>query len=335
MKHGSAPAGEARIASIGLHFPGEPIDIASLPLEKIERDRLPKLGQKITYASDINSTELMVAAARDVLAQSGAEAARIGTIISAPSLVTAYGLEIPAVAVRAALGLNQADCLNIAQGCVGVLRGIHLARQLLLAEPERGDVLVVTSCRASRLTHHFNHGAFFWGDAGAAVLVTAQPGPGLHIAAYAERSADAEWGAMRIPFGDLLPHAPDHERSAISLHFSSSDAQFDYIRGEQERFSAVLRELTGKAPPGKPALEALFLPSTGQNRVKTLFSEDKPFLKTLKTDFSYAHFGGVDPIFSLSTYMQQRPVNSEGLFAVLSPAFTAQWAGLLLEYRPH
>ena len=333
MRPASATGG-ARIASFGFHFPGEPIDIASLPLEKAERDRLPKLGQKVTYASDIDSTELMVAAARDALARSGTAAAQIGTIISAPSLVTAYGLEIPAVAVRAALGSTQAECLNITQGCVGVLRGIYLARQLLLAEPERGDILVVTSCRASRLTHHFNHGAFFWGDAGAAVLVTARPGPGLHVAAYAERSADAEWGAMRIPFGDLESQAPDRERSAIGLYFSSPDAQFDYIRGEQERFSAVLRELTGEPAPGKPALEALFLPSTGQNRVKTLFSEDRQFLETLKTDFSYAHFGGVDPIFSLSTYLDQRPLDGEGLFAALSPAFTAQWAGLLLEYRP-
>ncbi len=324
----------ARIAGFGFHFPGQPIDIASLPLEKAERDRLSKLGQKVTYASDIDSTELMVAAARDALARSGATAAQIGTVISAPSLVTAYGLEIPAVAIRAALGLKQAECLNIAQGCVGVLRGIHLARQLLLAEPERGDILVVTSCRASQLTHNFNHGAFFWGDAGAAVLVTARPGPGLHVSAYAERSADAEWGAMRIPFGDLEPHALDHGPSAIGIHFSSPDAQFDYVRGEQERFSGVLRDLIGDTSLQQPDLEALFLPSTGQNRVKTLFAEDKALIQTLKTDFSYAHFGGVDPIFSLSAYLEQRPVEGEGLFAVLSPAFTAQWAGLLLEYRP-
>lgn len=334
MRRGSTLGARARIASFGFHFPGKPIDLASLPLEKSERDRLPKLGQKLTYASQIDSTELMVAAARDALARSGVAAEDIATVISAPSLITSYGLEIPAVAIRAALGLKRAECLNIAQGCVGALRGIHLARQLLLAEPERGDILVVTSCRASQLTHNFNHGAFFWGDAGAAVLVTARPGPGLHVAAYAERSADSEWGAMRIPFGDLEPHALDNGQPSIGIHFSSPDAQFDYVRGEQERFSAVLRELIGRAAPEKPDLEALFLPSTGQNRVKSLFSDDKAFLQTLKTDFSYAHFGGVDPIFSLSTYLDQRPVDGEGLFAVLSPAFTAQWAGLLLDYRP-
>lgn len=333
MNGGSPAHRQARIGGFGFCFPGEPIDIASLPLDAGERDRQPKLGQEITYASDVDSTALMVSAAADALARSGVSADRIGTVISAPSLVTSYGLEIPAVAVCAALGLKRAECINIAQGCVGVLRGVQLAKQLLAAEPDRGDILVATSCRASRLTHHFNHGAFFWGDAGAAVIVTADPGPGLHVCGYAERSAEAEWGAMRIPFGDLETTQVEADQSAIRVAFSSLDAQFEYVRGEQERFSAVLRALIGEPGPDRRALEALFLPSTGKNRVKTLFADDKPLLTTLKTDFRFAHFGGVDVIFNLARYMEQRADTGEGFLAALSPAFAAQWAGLLLEYR--
>lgn len=317
------PLPHARVSGFGFHLPGERIAIADLPLSPDERKRLPGLGQEFTHRSEVDSTALMVLAARDAMERSGVAAADVRLVISAPSLVTGYGLEIPAVAVRAELGLAKAHCMNLAQGCVGVLRGIELAAELVRSRPQDGDIIVVTSCRASGHTQNMNHGAFFWGDAGGAVVVSAKPGPGLEIAAYSEASSGEDWGAMRIACGGA-------NDGMIKVHFATAESQMAYIRGEQERFAAVADGLLGQLGLREDDVEAVFLPSTGKKRVPILFSGHRELSKRIKTDFRQAHFGGVDPILSLHQYLEaQRPAEGAWLM-VASPAFAAQWGGLLV-----
>ena len=321
-----------RIRGFGFHFPGEPVAISSLPLTADEAKRRPRLGQETTYIVSEDSTALMIHAGRNALERNAVAAADLRMLISAPSLMTSYGLEIPAVAIRAALGSTNAQCLNIAQGCVGVLRGIDLAAQMLAARPDGGDIMVVTSCRASSHTRNMNHGAFFWGDAAAAVILTASPGPGLEIVSYAEVSNIENWGAMRIAFGDGIDGAleQDREEGLIQVRFDNAEGQIDYIRGEQRNFAAVVDQLLSSQGLEQGDIDALFLPSTGKNRVPILLSEHRDLLKRMKTDLRYAHFGGVDPIFSLYQYLDHETPPAKAWQIAASPAFAAQWAGLLL-----
>jgi 3-oxoacyl-[acyl-carrier-protein] synthase III len=319
-----------RIRGFGFHFPGEPVDISTLPLTADEAKRLPRLGQQITHISTEDSTALMVHASHDALRQCQIAVEDIRMVISAPSLMTSYGLEIPAVAIRAALGSSKAECLNLAQGCVGVLRGIDLAARLLAADPDRGDIMVVTSCRASSHTRNMNHGAFFWGDAAAAIVLTASHGPGLEVVGYSESSNSEDAGAMRIDFGDASAgdskSAEDH---LIKVHFENAEAQINYIRGEQLHFAAVADELLAQQGLAQQDIDAIFLPSTGKNRVPILFSEHRELLTRLQTDFRFAHFGGVDPIFSIWQYLERQQPRPGAWLMVASPAFAAQWGGLL------
>jgi 3-oxoacyl-[acyl-carrier-protein] synthase III len=320
-----------RIRGFGFCFPGEPIAISSLPLTADEAKRLPRLGQETTYISSEDSTALMIRASQDALKRNAVAASDLRMLISAPSLMSSYGLEIPAVAIRASLAATNAQCMNIAQGCVGVLRGIDLASQMLSANPDGGDIMVVTSCRASSHTRNMNHGAFFWGDAAAAVILTASPGPGLEIVSYAEVSNTENWGAMRIAFGDAIdrPLEPD-QAGMIRVDFDSAEGQIDYIRGEQQNFAAVIDALLSSQQLKQGDVEALFLPSTGKNRIPVLLSDHRDLRNRMQTDLRYAHFGGVDPIFSLHQYLQRNAPRAETWQIVASPAFAAQWAGLLL-----
>jgi 3-oxoacyl-[acyl-carrier-protein] synthase III len=322
-----------RIRGFGFFFPGNPITISTLPLTPDEAKRLPRLGQETTHISAEDSTALMIHASRDALKQNGLAAADIRMIISAPSLMTSYGLEIPAVAIGAALGLTNAQCLNLSQGCVGVLRGIDLAAQMLAAKPNGGDILVVTSCRASSHTTNMNHGAFFWGDAAAATIVTASPGAGLEVAGYSEVSNTVNWGAMRIEFGDTKSQAAIHDRNdehLIRIHFENAESQIEYVRGEQKLFGIVVDDLLSSHQLRQGDIEALFLPSTGKNRIPILFSDHPELMSRLKTDFRHAHFGGVDPLFSIYQYLDSVKPTKGSWLMVAAPAFTAQWGALLL-----
>jgi 3-oxoacyl-[acyl-carrier-protein] synthase III len=329
MRCVSAPV-PIRIAQIAISLPGKAISLKSLPLDAEELARLNRLGQEMTYVSSVDSTELMIRAAQNCVAKAPLSSS-VRMVISAPTLLTSYGLEIPAVAVSAALHLPDSQNLNIAQGCVGIVRGIQLAATLLRAEPDRGDIMVVTSCRASTLTRNLNHGAFFWGDAGAAVILTSRPGSGVHFVDYAERSSMLDWGAMRIPIGDRnrFDSAGEHR---ISVDFASPEIQSDYIRGEEARFSAVVGDLFHRNALNGSEIAAVFLPSFGRGRIPILLRKYRELADRVHTDFRYAHFGGVDLILSLDRYLEGQPKDRDWLMA-LTPAFTAQWAGLLMQFR--
>lgn len=334
---GTGPATPpVRLRSLEFHLPGPPVPVADLARTEDLRARLQGIGQEFTFRSQLDSTELSIEAARTALEKADVPSDRIGLVVSAPTLTTSYGFEIPAIAIRAALGLENAECLNLAQGCVGFLSGLRIARRFLTAPEDAGDILVVTACKASTMMDDLNHGAFFWADAAAASVVTREPGPGLHVGAYAERSSGADWGAMRYRHGDgrsFRDCVPEDDLKLV-VEFPDERAQMDYILGEQERCEAVISALLAAEGLAADDVDALFLPSIGRNRVPHLLSSMQALRAKVATDFRYGHMGGVDVMFFLDRHLRAEEPDGERRYLVLTPAYTAQWGGLALRFRP-
>jgi 3-oxoacyl-[acyl-carrier-protein] synthase III len=325
---------DVRIRGMGFTLPGSPIDLLSLDLTSNLRKRLDETGQEFTYSSKLNSTDLAISAAREAMNNADVNADDIGLIISAPTLLTSYGLEIPAISIQAALGLEQADCLNLSQGCVGLLAAIRLAGLFLKCELDGGNVLIVTACQASSLIDNFSHGAFFWGDGAGAIVVTSQPGKGLHAAAYAEKSSNVNWGAMRLRYGDGMHYSdciPERDLK-IDVAFSDMRAQANYIMGEQDRCSAIIEALLCSANIAETDIDGLFFPSIGKNRVPTLLVNHRSLKPIVKSDFRQAHLGGVDVMLFLNQHLNDHPPAQKSWYLALTPAFTAQWGGILFRY---
>lgn len=321
----------ARLAGFGFELPGERLQLSNYIQNAEALSRLEVLGQQFTFKAQSNSTVLAISAAARALEAASTKPDDIGLIISAPSLLTAYGFEIPAVAARAALKLRNAECLNIAQGCVGMLTGLRIAARHVA---EYGTAaLVLTGCMASTITEEMSHGAFFWGDAGGAVVVRGDQGPGLHLAAYAEVSAEESWDAMQIPFGDDVNHAQGSHK--ITVAFPNARSRAEYVGAERNRFHGILKRLLASSQLEPSDLETLFLPSTGRNRAASLLGDDPVLLSRVGTDFSWPHLGGIDVFLFLDKYLRQRRPDGSGWYALLSPAFTAQWAGILLKEQSH
>ena len=59
----------------------------------------------------------------------------------------------------------------------------------------------------------------------------------------------------------------------------------------------------------------------------------KTLIEKVQTDFRYAHMGGVDPLFFLDLHLKANPPNSKAYYLAMTPAYTAQWGGLLLQGR--
>lgn len=327
---------QVRIAATAVYLPGDPIPIAALDDDPKLAERLAPLGQEFTFvAPGRSSTDLMEEAARLLFAQPDVHRETIGQVISAPSLLSGYGFEIPAIALRAKLGLAGADCLNLAQGCVGVLWALEIARQRLTLDPGLGDILIAVGCSASAITDRLTHGAYFWGDGAMALLVTAKPGPGFVIESYAEMSSEQDWGAMRVPFGDSRPAdawtAPDDLRIAVT--FPDAQAIADYLAGETRRFTGVIDRLLAARGLQPGDIAAIGLPAFGRNRLRTLFRERRELQERVVTDFRYGHMGGVDPVYFLDRFRASGQAADGAWMLAMTAAFTAQWAGVLLRYR--
>ena len=326
----------ARIESLEFFLPGEPIPVAKFEVDEDMRSKLPSIGQEFTYVSEKNSTEMSVSAARKAIEHADISPSDIGLVVSAPTLTTSYGLEIPAIALRAELGLENAACLNLAQGCVGFMAGMSLAAGHLLSGGRPDHVLVATACKSSTLMDNCNHGPFFWADAAAAAILSSGAGPGLYVRAYAERSSDQDWGAMRLAHGDHQNYqeALPADDLKLVVEFGDERAQMEYMQGEQTRCEGVISALMEAEGLNEDEIEAVFLPSIGANRVPHLFQVRKNLRKKVKSDFRYAHMGGVDALFFLDRHLKHCLPDGPSSYIAITPAYTAQWGGLLLQVVP-
>ncbi|MDP6174130.1 MAG: hypothetical protein QGF09_08205, partial [Rhodospirillales bacterium] len=181
----------------------------------------------------------------------------------------------------------------------------------------------------------FTHGSFFWGDGAVAAVITAPGDRGLHYCAYAEANAGADWGAMRLDHGDGVPFAecaPARDLKII-VDFPDIRAQADYISGEKDRCGSVIRALLEANELGEEDIAALFLPSIGKNRVPILLEDFPGLREKLGTDFRYAHMGGVDVMYFVHKHLAAGPPAQDEYYIALTPAFTAQWGGVLLNYQ--
>ncbi|MEO5345910.1 MAG: hypothetical protein H7834_05975 [Magnetococcus sp. YQC-9] len=327
------------LKGVGFCLPGAPIPLTSLSLAPEEVSRLQPLGQEFFHRAEGGSTELMIEASRSVLEGCGLPPDRIGMVISAPSLLTAHGLEIPAIEIRNGLGLFRAECLNLGQGCVGLLRAMQLAGDRLQLKPETGAVLVVAGTVASNLVRNQTHGSFFWGDGAVAVwMERAEAGQGgLSYHGYAECSVERNASAMRIGFGDagaIERYVLDRDFS-IRVEFPSDREQLEYIEGERGRLLAVVEGLTRQAGIPVEALSGVAMPSLGRNRLRFLLPADHPLRARVICDFRYAHMGAVDSLLFLQNHLEAQPqAVAPEWYIVLTPAFTAQWGGVLLRRDP-
>lgn len=320
---------------MGFRLPGEPIVLADLDLTETQRNRLTESGQEFTYRAETDSTALSVSAAAEALNKTGRSPDDIGLVITAPTLLSAYGFEIPAVAVCAELGIRNAETLNIAQGCVGALAAIRQAALFLKSENSHGDVLIVTSCRASTLTDNFTHGAFFWGDAAAALVLTSSDrlsSVGLEFLGYAESSATESFGAMRLGYGDHMPyrHCVPEQDLRIIVDFVDARAQADYIANEEEHCHAVIGRLLEADALNESDVKAVLFPSFGKNRVRMLLGRHKTLIDRVASDFRFAHMGGVDVLLFLDKLINSKATVEGDLILIVTPAFTAQWGGILV-----
>jgi 3-oxoacyl-[acyl-carrier-protein] synthase III len=322
------------VESIAFSLPSQAVELTSFDLSEQEKKILMETGQEKTYLTHKGSTDLAISSAKNCLEHSNEDPKNIDLVISAPALITSYGLDIPAVAVGANLNLTNAQFLNIQQGCGGALIAIKIAAQHLEHCPEEKKVLVSTYSVSSSLMKNQNFGAFFWADGAASFLVSKKGKSNLMFRGYSEITSFQDWGAMHIPFGDSKGiddcNFPDDFQ--IQNVFKGVREKMQYIEGEVCRFQDCLNSLLEHEGISDKDLNGIFLPSTGKNRLPMLFKTKEHLLKILCVNHALAHMGAVDLFWNLKNYIDKMKLPS-GYFAMLSPTFTAQWSGVLFSYK--
>jgi 3-oxoacyl-[acyl-carrier-protein] synthase-3 len=137
------------------------------------------LRGKHIAAEDEHASDLSVAAAERLLAESGIDPESVDVVLYFGSMWRDYGVWQAAPWVAHRLGCDRAYAIEYDNVSCGTPVALRLARDMLIAEPEVRIILLVAACRESYLLDYANERARFmfnFGDgAVAALLVKGSP----------------------------------------------------------------------------------------------------------------------------------------------------------------
>lgn len=136
-------------------------------------ERFGLRGKHVAGAGE-HASDLAVAAGRRLLQEAGVPPGLVDAVVYFGSTYKEYQVWQAAPHVAHRLGCTQAFALELDYVSCGTPVALRLTRDLLLAEPEIGTVLLVAGCRESHLIDYANPRArltFGFGDGGVAALV--------------------------------------------------------------------------------------------------------------------------------------------------------------------
>ncbi|RKT12192.1 3-oxoacyl-[acyl-carrier-protein] synthase-3 [Streptomyces sp. 1114.5] len=319
------------IADFAVRYPAGRVDVHDLhaasgvPLADIlavtHAEGFPGLGEEEA------SWELARDAARAVLERTGIAPERIGTVLYAGSGEWDHPFWSPAAKVAHALGIERAHCFEVGNFCNAGATALQIAGDRLDAQgpdPDQGYALVLIADRLSRLVDRSDPASldlFNFGDAAAAVLLTA--GPGSFTLAHSAMRTDGSWAdyyrGEHRPEGVVIRQEP-HRRGL-------ADA---YVENFRTLVNETLRALGAKIDDvaqllinhGDRWMHQRLLATLGLPEEKSVFAYDRQ-----------GHMGGADTLIALRELVDQDRVHDGDLILLATSAMGFTWGITALECR--
>ncbi|MBO1413479.1 3-oxoacyl-ACP synthase III family protein [Streptomyces sp. FH025] len=315
------------IADFAIRYPEGRVDVQSLhaasgvPVADIlavtHAEGFPGLGDGEA------AWELARDAAREVLERTGVAPERIGTVIYAGSGEWDHPFWSPAAKIAHALGIEQAHCFEVGNFCNAGAAALQIAGDRLDAQGS-GYALVLIGDRLTRLVDRSDPDSldlFNFGDAAAAVLVTA--GPGAFTLVHSAMRTDGSWAdyyrGEHRPDGVVIRQEP-HRRGL-------ADA---YVRNFRHLVDRTLRAAGAKIDD-----VALLLINHGDKRMheRLLATLGLPEEKSVFAYDRQGHMGGADTLIALREVVDAGRVRNGDLILLATSAMGFSWGITALECR--
>jgi len=327
------------IKSIGCYLPDQMMtshDMAQLSdiPPSVFADKIG-IVQKPIAGADEHPSQMGVKAAVDALGKAGIAASEIDLIVYCGAGDYDYRFWSPAAKIQSEIGAGDAFAFEVRNFCNSGNLGIHICRNMLLADASYRYALVVCSDKLSHLLNYSDPAClstFIMAD-GAAAVVLEKGGKTNRILAYHGMTDGSLADFLKIPAGGTrVPY--DAERCSHLLNVDNPE-ELERIFSELylKNYQLVVKASLEKSGYG---LDDVHLLLTNQVK-KTLAQQILMALglredQTLSTLSEFGHLGPADTLLGLAKSLELGKVAPGNIVVLASSAAGFSWAALTLHW---
>jgi 3-oxoacyl-[acyl-carrier-protein] synthase-3 len=288
------------------------------------------LRGKHIAAEDEHVSDLSVRAAEALLAESGVDPAEIDVVMYYGSMWRDHAVWQAAPHIAYRVGATNAFAVEYANVSHGTPIALRLARDMLRAEPELRNVLVVAACRESYLLDYANENARFmfnFGDGAVAGLLVADTGRNEVLGAHAitngaySLQVKVVGGGSVDPDGYRFLDVQDPAEMKSGLDEESLPNFVAAARGAAERSGLALQDLDFVCPlHTKRSMFDALLAELVMSEEQAIYLDDT------------GHMSGVDPLFALDRAARAGELRDGELVLLLAAGTGYTWAASVVRW---
>jgi 3-oxoacyl-[acyl-carrier-protein] synthase-3 len=290
------------------------------------------LRGKHIAAPDEHVSDLSVRAAERLLAEAQVDPKEIDVVLYYGSMYRDYAVWQAAPHIAYRLGATNAFAVEYDNVSHGTSIALRIARDLLRAEPEVKNVLLVAACRESYLLDYTNERSrfmFSFGDGAVAGLLRGDADRNEVLGAHA--ITDGSYSLqVKVPGGGSVD--PDGYRFLDVADPASMKGGLDQVslpnfigaaRGAVERSGLTLEEVAFVCPlHTKRSMFLALLSELGMREDQAMYLDDT------------GHMSGVDPLLGLDRAVRESRVRDGDAVLLLSAGTGYTWAACVVRWGP-
>jgi 3-oxoacyl-[acyl-carrier-protein] synthase-3 len=300
--------------------------------EQVIVDKFGLRGKHIA-AEDEHVSDLSVRAAQALLEQAGVDPLDVDVVMYFGSMWKDYAVWQVAPLIAHRLGATRAYAVEYDNVSCGTPVALRLARDMLLAEDELRNVLVVAACRESYLLDYENERSRFmfnFGDGAVAGLLVKDGGRnellgchGITDGSFSLQVKVPSGGSVSPNGGYRYLDVADPASMKDGLDKVSLDNFVAAARGAVERSGAQLSDvgyLCGIHM--KPSMHRALVGELGLDESRAAYLDDT------------GHMSGVDPLLALDRAARAGELHDGELVLLLAAGTGYTWAASVVRWGP-
>jgi 3-oxoacyl-[acyl-carrier-protein] synthase-3 len=298
--------------------------------ERVIVEKFGLRGKHIA-AADEHVSDLSVAAAERLLAEAEVDPADVDVVMYYGSTWKDFSVWQAAPWIAHRLGCTNAFALEFDNVSHGTSIALRVARNMLRAEPELHNVLMVAACRESYLLDYGNERSRFmfnFGDGGVAGLLVGEPDRNEVLGAHAV--TDGSYALqVKVPSGGSV-HPNGGYRFLDVTDPAAMKGGLDRVslpnfvaaaRGALERSGATLADIAFVCPlHTKRSMFTALLAELGLREEQAVYLDDT------------GHMSGVDPLLGLDRAARAGRLADGDLVLLLSAGTGYTWAATVVRW---
>ena len=291
------------------------------------------LRGKHIAAADEHVSDLAVKAAEQLLAEAEVEPGELDVVMYYGSMWKDYSVWQAAPWIAHRLGATRAFAIEYDNVSHGTSIALRVARNMLRAEPELRNVLMVAACRESYLLDYANERSRFmfnFGDGAVAGLVVGDADRNEILGAHA--ITDGSYALqVKVPSGGSVSPNGGYRFLDVADPTSMKGGLDDVslpnfvaaARGAVERSGATLADVAFVCPlHTKRSMFLALLSELGLREDQAVYLDDT------------GHMSGVDPLLGLDRAAREGRLEGGDLVLLLSAGTGYTWAASVVRWGP-